>query len=320
MERSSCLFGCGAGDETVLVGRDRLHGMAGEFIVVRCRACGLIRTDPRPTRASIGLYYPEEYGPHLVPAGRESEPSPSSYPAWKALALRAHRFLSRDMYRFHNEALPDMPLGRMLEIGCASGSFLSRMRRKGWEVEGIESSDRAAQAAVAAGFSVRTGTLEEAPDPQRPYDLIVGWMVLEHLHDPLLGLTKLRRWLAPGGRLAVSVPNAGSLEFRFFRDAWYALQLPTHLYHFTPKTLTKLLAASGWRKEKILHQRVLSNLAGSLGHLLRDRGHRGRLVRALEELPTIGGRWHYRLYPIASMLGMFGQTGRMTVWARRDDG
>jgi len=319
MERSSCLFGCGVGDETVLVGQDRLHGLAGEFTVVRCRTCGLMRTDPRPTRASIGLYYPQEYGPHQVAPGGESDPSPSGTPAWKALAARAHRFLSHDMYRFHNEALPDLPPGRMLEIGCAAGSFLSRMRRKGWEVEGIEFSGRAAQAAVTAGFSVRTVTLEEATDPHHPYDLIVGWMVLEHLHDPLLGLAKLRRWLAPGGRLVVSVPNAGSLEFRVFRDAWYALQLPTHLYHFTPKTLNKLLAASGWRTEKILHQRVLSNLAGSLGHFLRDRGTRGRLARALEDFPTMGGRWHYRLYPVAVLLGMFGQTGRMTVWARRDD-
>src|SRR3546814_19345766 len=61
-----------------------------------------------------------------------------------------------------------------------------------------------------------------------PVDLIVGWMVLEHLHQPLAVLRKLRRWIQPDGWLVLSVPDAGSLEFRVFGDRWYALQLPTH--------------------------------------------------------------------------------------------
>src|SRR3546814_3023143 len=89
---------------------------------------------------------------------------------------------------------------------------------------------------MEAGYKVRNVSLEAAGDPQLPFDLIVGWMVLEHLHQPLDVLQKLRSWVRPDGWLVLSVPDAGGLEFRLFGDRWYALQLPTHLHHFSPET------------------------------------------------------------------------------------
>src|SRR3546814_9273497 len=83
-----------------------------------------------------------------------------------------------------------------------------------------------------------------------PVDLIVGWMVLEHLHQPLAVLRKLRRWIQPDGWLVLSVPDAGSLEFRVFGDRWYALQLPTHLHHFSPETLANMMTAAGWTADR----------------------------------------------------------------------
>ncbi len=317
LETVPCPFGCAGGDETVLVGHDRLHGLPGAFQVVKCRACGLLRTNPRPTRKTIGFYYPEDYGPHLRTVETAAATPPRERPRWKRLGLRAHRYLFYEAFRFNHERFPPLPPGRMLEVGCATGAFLHAMAERGWEVEGLESSERAAREARSHGHIVYLGTLEEAPDPTRLYDLVVGWMVLEHLHNPLLGLEKLRRWVRPGGWLALSVPNAGSLEFRWFREAWYALSLPTHLYHFTPRTLTRLLSECGWRAERIFHQRLMSNLLASMGYVLEDRGYRNFITRALVTSPVREGRLHYRLYPLAWMLSLFGQTGRMTVWARK---
>ena len=165
------------------------------------------------------------------------------------------------------------------------------------------------------GYHVHTGTLETAPKPDEPFDLIVGWMVLEHLHDPIECLKKLREWAKPGAWLALSVPNAGSLEFCLFKEKWYALQLPTHLHHFTPQTLEKVLQASGWILAKVHHQRSLSNLIGSTGYVLRDKGY-VKLGQKFIAFPERAGRWTYVLYPLAWLFSVFGQTGRMTVWAR----
>ena len=309
LEDAVCPMGCAHDDEAVLVGRDRLHDLPGDFPVVRCRHCGLMRTSPRPTPQSIGSYYPDDYGPYQGTLVATDQPPRSILPAW--LRPVARKLLNHNTHR-----LPPQPIGRMLEIGCASGSFLHHMSREGWTVRGIEFSSSAAQAARSLGLQVHAGSLETAPAPEQPYDLVVGWMVLEHLHDPVACLRKLHEWVRPAGCLAISVPNAGSFEFRLFGRRWYALQVPTHLHHFTPDTLSALLAKGGWRVERVFHQRVLSNFVASLGYCLADIGF-SRLGRWLVAFPDRAGRLQYVLFPLAWIMAALGQTGRMTVWARR---
>lgn len=306
IEGGPCPLGCRLDDTLVLTGRDRLHGLPGVFRLVRCRTCGLMRTNPRPTIETIGYYYPESYGPFrgtrvdLSAAGRAAR--------WKDAVQR--------LFQFHTESVPPVAAGRMLEIGCASGRFLHLMAEKGWEVEGIEPAAGAAAAARKLGYCVFTGSVEQAPSPSRPYDLIVGWMVAEHLHEPVVALRKLASWTSPGGWAALSVPNAAALEFRVFRDAWFALQLPTHLFHYTPCTIRLVLEAAGWRVQRVMHQRSVSNFAASVAYALEDRGVAPRLARMLHGFPE-SDYGAYLAYPLALPLSLLGQTGRMTVWARR---
>lgn len=316
LESPPCPCGCPRDDQIVLVGYDRLHGLPGEYTVVRCRTCGLMRTSPRPIAEDIAQYYPEDYGPYHATLVSADTPSPAlSVPSHKSLFRR----LCRSVFRFNVDRLPDMPPGRMLELGCASGRFLRHMARLGWEVAGIEPDSRAASAAQELGYPVFNGRLENAPDPPGPFDLIVGWMVLEHLHEPGASLRRLSQWLRPCGWFVFSVPNAASLEARIFGNAWYALQVPTHLFHYTPQTLRTLLRNTGWRVERIFHQRVIGNLVASIGYKLEDLGSSGRLTRFLIRFPEAGYRYQQVAYPAAFILSLFGQTGRMTVWARRAD-
>lgn len=309
LEGVACPLGCSKDDEVVLTGHDLLHNLPGEFTVVKCRRCGLMRTNPRPTSETIGFYYPDDYGPYVGTRVKTGKSSPAGF------AKKLLRPVVKRIFDFKTNPLPAMTPGRMLEIGCASGAFLHQMAQAGWQVQGIEFSAKAAQAASELGYPVHAGPLETAPAPTEPFDLIVGWMVLEHLHDPVSGLKKLHEWAKPGAWLVISVPNAGALEFRIFKNRWYALQLPTHLFHYIPRTIRLLLEWCGYRVEKIHHQRILSNLIASTGYLLRDKGY-ARLGQALIDFPERSGRWHYVLFPLAWVLSLFGQTGRMTVWAR----
>lgn len=302
-------MGCCNNDKMLLTGRDLLHDLPGEFSVVKCRSCGLTRTNPRPTSDSIGLYYPDDYGPYVGTQVRPANPAHNS-----DIKTILKHFVNR-VIDFNTTRLPPMAPGRMLELGCASGSYLHRMAAHGWQVQGIEFSEKAAKAAGQLGYDVHAGPLETAPNPDEPFDLIVGWMVLEHLHNPVDCLKKLRQWAKPGAWLVLSVPNAGSLEFRIFKDKWYALQLPTHLHHFTPQTLENMLQITGWKLEKVHHQRVLSNLIASTGYVLRGKGY-VKTGQKFIDFPEQAGRWNYVLHPLAWLLSVFGQTGRMTVWAR----
>jgi 2-polyprenyl-3-methyl-5-hydroxy-6-metoxy-1,4-benzoquinol methylase len=310
LEDVSCSLGCARNDEILFSAHDLMHNLPGEYSVVRCRACGLIRTNPRPTNESIGLYYPDNYEPYLssIVNIEKEAPTKGIKQFFKPLVNRIFNSMGTN--------LPQLQPGKMLEIGCASGSFLHHMARKGWCVEGIEFSEKAAKAAHALGYKVHAGALESALQLEESFDLIVGWMVLEHLHEPVGGLRKLREWAKSEAWLVLSVPNAGSVEFQLFKDKGFALQLPTHLHHFTPKTLEKTLQAGGWKLEKIFHQRTLNNFIGSLGYFLRHRGFI-KLGNKLIKFPEQGGLFVYILYPLSWLMSLFGQTGRMTVWAKK---
>lgn len=313
LEDLLCPLGCQQNDVIILTGRDLLHNLPGQFTVVKCKKCGLMRTNPRPTPETIGFYYPDDYGPYLNTQVVHTKLQKTSK------IKKLLKPIVKTIFKFNTNNLPPLVPGRMLELGCASGSFLHQMAGQGWQVQGIEFSEKAAQAASQLGYHVHAGPLESAPTPEEPIDLIVGWMVLEHLHDPIGCLKRLREWAKPGAWLVLSVPNAGSLELTVFKDKWYALQLPTHQYHFTPQTLEKVLQAGGWKLEKVFHQRVLNNLIVSIGYVLCEKGYT-RLGKKLVNIPAHDAICSYLLYPIALLFSLFGQTGRMTIWAIKDEG
>ncbi len=309
LEEVSCPMGCRPDDEVVVRGRDRLHDLPGEFTVVRCRGCGLLRTTPRPTPAGMGFYYPAEYGPYLstrVEASAEPVPPPAERPVG---AIR------RWIREAKTHILPPIPPGRMLEVGCGSGAFMHGLSRRGWVVEGLEFSAAAAEAARALGHRVQVGALETASDPSEPYDLIVGWMVVEHLHDPIGGLRKLARWTRPGGWLALSTPDAAAAEFKVFRDAWYALHLPNHLFLYSDRTLGRLLAQSGWELKRVFWHDNPNNLLMSLRFVALDRGWTRLAAYLLDVAECRRHTWARLVF--GKLLGAFRASGRITIWARR---
>jgi SAM-dependent methyltransferase len=258
----------------------------------------------------MGLYYPDDYGPYLG-TRLQAEDSRSVSLAKRYLGPFVRRVLDT-----RDQALPPVSPGRMLEVGCASGAFLHAMAAKGWNVTGIEFSASAASAARELGFPVHVGALESAPDDGGKFDLIVAWMVLEHLHDPIEGLRKLAERSLPGTWLAISTPNVAAWEFRLFKDRWYALHLPNHLYHFTPETLSAVLHAGGWAVEAVHHQRTVTNFLASCTYYFEDK--EWPRVAGIFRSMTQGGRLrNLALFPLGLLASLMGQTGRMTVWARR---
>ncbi len=157
LEDKDCPLGCARNDEFVLSGHDRLSDLPGEFNVVKCRSCGLMRTNPRPSADTIGFYYPDDYGPYAGTQVIDEKPS--------GALKRFLKPLVNWIFDDKAQALPELKPSNMLEIGCASGSFLHKMAGQGWHVEGIEFSEKAAQSAINLGYKVHIGALEDAPAP-----------------------------------------------------------------------------------------------------------------------------------------------------------
>ena len=190
--------------------------------VVRCKNCDLVFTNPRPAASSIAAFYPKEYRCHQGRVDAEKRVDP----------LAAY--------------LPRRP-GRLLDFGCGGGDFLARMRRAGWEVVGLDVSTSAVERVRDhLGLQAHIGTLPCPAWPNDCFDAITMRQSLEHVHDPLGVIRDARRLLRPGGTLLVTVPNFASLASSCFGSAWYGLDLPRHLTHFTPSTLSAILGTAGF--------------------------------------------------------------------------
>jgi SAM-dependent methyltransferase len=216
--------------------------LPGTFHLVRCAECGLLYQNPRPPLEQIGRYYPDHYGSYSsAQQGLRARPGLLGWVIRRGQKKRC-RMLDR--------AVP-APSGRprrLLDIGCASGLFLEAMQGyAGWQVEGVELNEVAARATSARlGVPVFVGPFEQAHYPDASFDAISMWDVLEHLHDPLASLRELRRILRPGGALFVRVPNAASYVARLCGRYWVGYDLPRHMTVFTPRTLLRALAETGF--------------------------------------------------------------------------
>jgi len=139
--------------------------------------------------------------------------------------------------------------GRLLDIGCGEATFLQEARKRGWDVAGTEVNPRAARERNIPVFE----NLREAGAMGR-YDCITMWHCLEHLADPLATLREVRSLLAPDGVLVCAVPDAGGFQAHLFRENWFPLDVPRHLFHFSDPSLSVLFERAGLAVTKKWHQ------------------------------------------------------------------
>ena len=200
--------------------------MSGEtFGVSRCTQCGLIFVDPQPPAANLHLYYPALH----------QTAAPAAYERMDARArVRAVQRISGER------------VGSVLDVGCGKGLLLHGLQRHGWTVSGTELSEASGAHARSIGVPVFTGPVEDAPFAAQSFDLITLFHVLEHLPRPQHTLAVLFGLLRPGGTLIVEVPNIGSWYARFFGDDWFHYDVPRHLFHFDPATLSRTLNGAGF--------------------------------------------------------------------------
>jgi len=146
-------------------------------------------------------------------------------------------------------ALAARPPGAMLDIGCGYGFALDLAKRGfGWRVQGVEPSDYGPLGAQALGVPILQGLLtEDDPFGGQKFDLICASQVIEHIPDPGAFIDMLRRYLAPGGVIALTTPSAEAIDNPALdpgmRDA--LLSVGSHTVLFSAESLRRLLAARG---------------------------------------------------------------------------
>src|SRR5215467_4091579 len=205
---------------------DRFHLRTVAYDLLRCQSCTLVWQKNPPAISEIAEHYGHDYHRSITAAADSSK----------------HR------WSLQNETIARYQAGgRLLDLGCSAGAFLSTMRGDAWSLFGIEiSPEEASHARERAGAEVFVGDIFDAPFEPASFDVITSFDVLEHLYQPKRVIRQVYSWLKPGGIYYVAVPNVESWESHLFKSYWYGLEMPRHLFMYSPTSLRKLATDAGF--------------------------------------------------------------------------
>ncbi|MCJ7601950.1 MAG: class I SAM-dependent methyltransferase [Desulfobulbaceae bacterium] len=273
-QKKICCALCGSDQYDLLFeGVDRLHGFDGSFSYVKCKQCGLIYMNPQICAEHMGYFYPNDYAPHQANTKRIQDKDAAR------ANLRKRPFFECLCRKLTQDS-------RVLDVGCGNGFFLSQIRAlTQCHVSGIDISPIATEAAKKNyGLDIFTGTILESPFPDNYFDVITAWSFLEHVNNPAEVLLKFSSLLKKDGVCILTTPNFDSFNAKLFKDKWYHLDCPRHLFIYNPKTITTLLEKSGLHVKKIIYDKASKGVLGSLQYQFYGDNynprHRNRLRRS----------------------------------------
>jgi SAM-dependent methyltransferase len=222
----------GADDDldTTKMGSSRTQLSPGT--ILRCRACGFAFRRNRFNERELADLY-RKMDPKVYQAEMRGR---------NRTAARHLRIVCQDLHF-------DGCSREILDVGCASGIFLSKALEAGWQIAGLEPSEALYKEAVGRigdRGTILPHILEEADFGSRRFDAITMWDVLEHVVNPMAFLKRCRELLRPGGCLFLNVPDLDSFEARFFGRRW-PLLLPEHLNYFNRASLKVSAEKLGFR-------------------------------------------------------------------------
>ena len=205
---------------------DGLH-----YRLVRCRSCGLVRSDPAADPEQIARIYSQS----AFDYGDEVENLAATYGTY---LRRLGRFGARP--------------GSLLEIGCGNGFFLEEALRQGYEeAHGVEpSAEAVARAKPAIRSRIRVGVVGPGLFEPETFDVICLFQVLDHLSDPAAVLDECIRMLKPGGLVLCLNHNVEAVSARLLGERSPIVDVE-HTYLYSPGTLRLLFERRGFRVERV---------------------------------------------------------------------
>jgi SAM-dependent methyltransferase len=199
---------------------DRVH-----YEMVRCRSCGLVRSDPVADEDTLAALYNSS----ALTYGEEAGELSTTYGKYLDRAARHCR-----------------ETRSLLEVGCGNGFFLEEALRRGFtEVAGVEpGKSMVASAGPAVRDKIKCVTMRPGLFPPESFDVVCFFQVMDHLADPLAALREARALVRPGGVVLILNHNVESFSARLLGEKSPIVDIE-HTFLYSPDTLSKLANRAG---------------------------------------------------------------------------
>ena len=211
------------------------------FVYVKCSLCGLVQINPQPNSKEVENRYSVLHGNEYFSYELENE---DAFLSLQKLALSDAGFEKIERRLFKKVKAPSV-----LDLGCATGSLLAFLKKRGWKTTGVEISP-SAEYAKKRGLDIHCRQFADCRFPDESFDLVHASHFLEHINDPRGIIRESWRVLRPGGFLLMTTPNISSFQAWFFGGKWRSA-IFDHLYLFSKGTIKKLLKTEGFKIEGI---------------------------------------------------------------------
>ncbi len=262
------------------------------YKVVVCSSCGLNYLSPRLTEDAILKLYKDE-------AYYNSNISGQGYDEYLDIGHNWEKTFSLRL----KQIAPYKSSGRVLDIGCGPGYFLTAAKKMGFDVYGLDPSDYIVeQARTTWGDRIQLGTIETTNYEPECFDLIVAFDTFEHIYDPKKFISMVHHLLKPGGIFVITTPDPTSTLAKISGKNWVSFKIPEHVFYWSPHTIRRLLK----EQYDVLEVRTAGQYA-TLGFLFR------RLFR----LPNNPGKFLSSVIDVINRFSIYTNNGSLTAIAQK---
>ena len=208
------------------------------FTLMRCPSCGVVYTLDPPSEEEMSNYYNQKLNLKL-----KLGDSPSGligrlyYHVRNRMLRKKVRIVESQAYRTG---------GSLLNYGAKTGFFSYKMERRGWKVTSVERYHEERLFSLEMFHHRMIDIPEMKSLHPGTFDVITMWHVFEHSHNPNQLLDRFYELLRPGGILVIACPNIRSTDAMLYGPYWAAYDVPRHIWHFNPNSITGLLQRHGF--------------------------------------------------------------------------
>ena len=232
------------------------------YQINRCPECDLHRTQLKSSyQKLIKHYYTKAYF-----TGNQNRAGYANYQEDKKIVqANSQRYLAS----IHQFVQPH----KLLDIGCATGTFISEAVQLGWKCWGIDVSAYATKIAQQKfGKKVKKGIFSSLSFPRQKFTVVTLLDVFEHLGNPRHTLRLIHGYLQPKGLVIINTGDSSSLLAKLEGPKWHYFIPPQHVFFYSRHNIMQLLTSEKFTVLKIYHHGKWLSFRYLL-HLMRTINH-----------------------------------------------